>query len=270
MNEGCYGVGVCEEMLDFFVRYEFDKAQRWAIANERGKWNYLQLQQKINAVRKSLAAHNSMDRPLTVFIALPGGPEFTAVVLACLEENAVGIPIPYKSTNMEARQYVRVIDPDILFVESASSAEAILGAIEGSVLVVSLSNADGAQRGRSIATWEEMEAGGFIESTNPGSTGHRLPRELGMIQFTSGSTGMPKGIMISRKNITAYLENNSGFLETFATDSVFCPMPQCHAFGGTVVLEHIWAGSSIYVSNQFVPADDILRMREGKCGVIQC
>lgn len=218
---------------------------------------YSELCSGIDVARRFLRAHAPGDRPLVVFVALPGGPEFTAAVLACLEEDAVAVPIPHKSTALEWRRFVGVVEPDVALVETVSFDA---GATAGAEVPVT----------GAFATWADVAAGRCDRSPRPGSHPVSIGREAGMIQFTSGSTGVPKGIVLSRRNISAYLENNTAFLESLAQQGLFCPMPQCHAFGGTVVMEGLWAGASVRLSNQFVPANDIAAMQQGRCGVIQC
>lgn len=65
----------------------------------------------------------------------------------------------------------------------------------------------------------------------PGIT--RNPDEVAIIQYTSGTTGMPKGAMVCDNNIMAVLRNTTdmpGSLEALETDSTLLTLPLFHAY----------------------------------------
>lgn len=60
------------------------------------------------------------------------------------------------------------------------------------------------------------------------------PNEIGVILFTSGTEGDPKGVVLSHQNILANIEQVRCHIELFDTDIVFNPLPTFHCFGLTV------------------------------------
>ena len=58
--------------------------------------------------------------------------------------------------------------------------------------------------------------------------------DTGVILFTSGTEGDPKGVVLSNKNILANVEQVRCHIELFDTDIVFNPLPTFHCFGLTV------------------------------------
>ncbi|SHF29791.1 Acyl-CoA synthetase (AMP-forming)/AMP-acid ligase II [Kaistia soli DSM 19436] len=62
------------------------------------------------------------------------------------------------------------------------------------------------------------------------------PDDVGVVLFTSGSEGLPKGVALTHENVLANVEQ---FLRTLALspdDSLFNPLPVFHSFGMTVGL----------------------------------
>ncbi|HWJ74168.1 MAG TPA: AMP-binding protein [Kaistia sp.] len=62
------------------------------------------------------------------------------------------------------------------------------------------------------------------------------PDDIGVVLFTSGSEGLPKGVALTHENVLANVEQ---FLRTLALspdDSLFNPLPVFHSFGMTVGL----------------------------------
>lgn len=61
----------------------------------------------------------------------------------------------------------------------------------------------------------------------------RNPAEVAIIQYTSGTTGQPKGAMVSDDNIMAVLRNTTdmpGSLESLENDSTLLTLPLFHAY----------------------------------------
>lgn len=59
------------------------------------------------------------------------------------------------------------------------------------------------------------------------------PEETGVILFTSGTEGAPKGVVLSHRNIIANIEQISEHVELLPTDIFFNPLPTFHCYGLT-------------------------------------
>jgi long-chain acyl-CoA synthetase len=56
------------------------------------------------------------------------------------------------------------------------------------------------------------------------------PDALGMIQYTGGTTGRPKGVMLTHQSIAANVWQREAVLPTRASDRFLCMMPLFHSF----------------------------------------
>ncbi len=54
------------------------------------------------------------------------------------------------------------------------------------------------------------------------------PQDTALLVYTSGTTGMPKGAMLSHENILAAIECGAHSLPTLETDEQLCFLPLCH------------------------------------------
>lgn len=68
------------------------------------------------------------------------------------------------------------------------------------------------------------------------------PKSLAMLQYTSGSTGQPKGVMLTHSNLLANLRAFGNFHEVDATDVAVSWLPLYHDMG----LISTWLGSLYY------------------------
>lgn len=59
------------------------------------------------------------------------------------------------------------------------------------------------------------------------------PEEPGVILFTSGTEGAPKGVVLSHRNIIANIEQISAHVKLLPTDIFFNPLPTFHCYGLT-------------------------------------
>ncbi|PJZ70481.1 hypothetical protein CH373_05255 [Leptospira perolatii] len=231
-----------------------------AISNEAQVLSFSGLQKEAEKISEFF---RDLEQPV-VWIALPGGPDFTAVQLAIWSlPDGVAIPIPEKSSEREALAYLEVLRPDFVVVRSLLDQQAIVNTLPESVCILSLEKKSGITSDRRIYYIEDKPAN-RVSRKGSGD----LPKETRMIQFTSGSTGKPKGILLSNENLISNLENNSIHLSKFSGKHAFSSLPQFHAMGGAVVLEHLWSGSPIHVANRFLPGEHVSRMQKYSCKVI--
>lgn len=71
---------------------------------------------------------------------------------------------------------------------------------------------------------------------------------LAAIFFTSGSTGSPKGVMLSHDNFLANSASICGSLPIKQSDRTLALLPFCHAFGNSVLQSHLLSGAALVVA----------------------
>lgn len=71
------------------------------------------------------------------------------------------------------------------------------------------------------------------------------PDKLAVLLFTSGTTGMAKGVMLSNKNILSDITAVSACFDLSCNDSTLCVLPLHHAYQSTVFLVILFCGGCV-------------------------
>lgn len=90
--------------------------------------------------------------------------------------------------------------------------------------------------------------------------------DLAALMFTSGSTGTPRGVMISHRNIIANTNSIVEYLRLTETDRMMAVLPFHYCFGTSLLHTHLRVGASLVIDLRFMYPEEILkRMVETEC-----
>jgi acyl-CoA synthetase (AMP-forming)/AMP-acid ligase II len=173
-----------------------------------------------------------------VILAYPSGLEYVAVLFACFYAGVVAVPVPVASYgNSAARiraiwsdaQAAAVLTVRSLIAGDAESPNEIAGRRLPDLLC--------------IAT-DEIVAPGRISDGGVPLPPHVEPGGLAFLQYTSGSTGNPRGVMLSHSNLIHNLRALTQAVDSNDRDIIVNWLPLYHDMGliGSV-LHTVYAGS---------------------------
>ncbi|WP_410982352.1 long-chain-fatty-acid--CoA ligase [Bacillus cereus] len=92
--------------------------------------------------------------------------------------------------------------------------------------------------------------------------------DLAVILYTSGTTGKPKGAMLSHRNLASNADAISELIELHGKDCVVAVLPMFHVFCMTICLNApIACGATVLILPKFSPLDVISTIREKKATV---
>jgi acyl-CoA ligase (AMP-forming) (exosortase A-associated) len=80
-------------------------------------------------------------------------------------------------------------------------------------------------------------------------------REPAIILYTSGSTGLPKGILISHENLIAGARIVSRYLELQHDERILSVLPFSFDYGLNQLLTSVLQGATLYLQRSLLPAD---------------
>lgn len=102
-------------------------------------------------------------------------------------------------------------------------------------------------------------------------TDNLLPEEfdenrLAQILFTSGSTGLPKGVMLSHKNLMSNTDSIVEYLNLTSNDTIEIVLPFYYCYGLSLLHTHLKVGGSVVLNNNFVFIGSVLNdLNKYKC-----
>ncbi len=102
--------------------------------------------------------------------------------------------------------------------------------------------------GRGIIRWEQAvektpDIDAFPDLSGAG---------LACILFTSGTTGEPKGVMLSHGNLVANTRSIISYLHLKETDSILSVLPFFYSYGSSLLHTHLAVGGTVHIESQFV------------------
>ncbi len=91
------------------------------------------------------------------------------------------------------------------------------------------------------------------------------PDDLATLLYTSGTSGRPKGVMLSHANLSSNIRQTRAVVGCTPADTLFGVLPQFHSFGLTVLtLMPLSTGARAVYSARFVPQKVVAAIREHK------
>ena len=186
---------------------------------------YGDLPGEIAAAAGALA--NAGHRPGDVVgVVLPNVPEFAVVFHATLEHGGVVTPVNPALTTAEIGR--QLDDAGTRFVITSAELEPSVSAAAGSARVLVVGSAD--LRGAPVS---------------PERTG---PDDLAALPYSSGTTGFPKGVMLTHRNLTANIVQVEGVFRCDEDDVLLAVLPYFHIYGLTVNMNFALARGATVVT----------------------
>jgi long-chain acyl-CoA synthetase len=167
--------------------------------------------------RVALVCSNSLDLPVAMFAVHAAG--------------AQAVPINPTYTARELSHILADAQPQVVIHDDAVAAvvEPLCASL-GIAHTVCIAGETGTGRGRHLDAFKD-EAGLALPLPLP------LPDDLATLQYTGGTTGLPKGVNISHAQMAVNISQREAALPTRADDErILCVMPLFHVFAVAMCL----------------------------------
>ncbi|MBI3091721.1 MAG: long-chain fatty acid--CoA ligase [Candidatus Tectomicrobia bacterium] len=184
-----------------------------------------------------------------IALLLPNGEAFPIVYFAVLRLGAIVVPINPLLKAMEIRHIVSDAECAALVSSPAKLPEAAAGCREVPGL-------------RQLFLYGEEEPPGVnLLALADAETPDAAPApgtedDTAVIMYTSGTTGRPKGAMLSHRNLLSNARSGAALFGFGADDRVLTALPLTHIYGQTCTLNAPWlAGACVVLHDRFDAAE---------------
>ena len=202
-------------------------ASRPALITRQRTYSYVELAHQARCVAHHLLSVPSYHPGDRVAVMLNNGPEFIAALYGILAAGGVSVPLPANVEQNRLEQIVRICGVRRFL----SSRKIICKRAE-----------------LAFNACETLDLSIGSSQTVPKVSPLRVADQtLAMILFTSGSSGDPKGVMLSDGNLLANTESILQYLPITQHDRALALLPFYHAFGLSVLQTHLLSGATLVV-----------------------
>lgn len=110
-------------------------------------------------------------------------------------------------------------------------------------------------RGLTVYTEKDLEAAAPFKAKGA----ETVEEDTAVIMFTSGSTAVPKGVMLSHKNLICNTESIIEYLKLGSGDRMEVVLPFYYCYGTSLLNTHLRCGGSLVINNRFMFPDTVLQ-----------
>ena len=235
-------------LLGRILRHAFTKPRRVAVIDDRREYTYARLLGATLCVADRIESATSAKH---VGIMLPTSGAFPIALLATWMLGRVAVPLNYLLGKDELRYVIEDSDIDTIV-----TVDPMLEHLEQGV------GRDAIPEHINLAKLEDVDFTSFPTPRWPASP---HDDELAVLLYTSGTSGKPKGVMLTHGNLESNVDAGIAHAGLTEADAFLGVLPQFHSFGLTALtLIPLRIGSRVIYSARFVPRQITALIRKHK------
>ena len=203
------------------------------------RWSYERLWHESGQVA-TLLQNRGLSKGDQVIVWGPNCPQWVLVFFGCMRAGVVAVPLDLRSAPDYVERVISRITPKLAFTSRFTpKGDVVLG--------------PGSGPGQALPeiTFEELESE-IYDLPEPEQVAID-PDDLAEIMFTSGTTGDPKGVMLTHRNLTANLEGITQYITCDTSSRLLSILPLSHMYeqmGGLLTVLHFGASVTYPTSRQ--------------------
>jgi long-chain acyl-CoA synthetase len=212
---------------------------RRAIIEAERQTSYLEFNQESNRVATALISLG-VQRGDHVALCAPNSSEWLAFYFGVLKAGAVAVTLPSTLTKSELTRLLDDARPKLLFTVEEKLDE--LG-----------DRRDRPYMEKVISAGGDIPYHRLLEIGSPSFKAVDLDRkDTAAILYTGGTTGIPKGVMLTHENIKSSVHNVCHFERSSHEDRALCFLPPNHIFAQIHIMgSMIYAGGCVVIQPSF-------------------
>jgi long-chain acyl-CoA synthetase len=246
-------------------RYYNRHALIWKEENTWHRMTYSEFWQRVQSLAYGLQKL-AIQPKSKVAILSNNRPAWTIADFAILACGAVSVPIYPTLTESQIGYILDNSDVEIIFAETRELAEKVRAAATDKLRCIILIEQASCENNINILSFTDVLETGYemLQGLGPLTSWQEVDeQDLATICYTSGTTGNPKGVMLTHYNLIANILKTSSYIPIAETDTALSHLPLSHIFertcGQFTVL--LAGGSYAYAENINTVAQNIVEIK---------
>lgn len=218
---------------------------RTAVVSGQTRLTYTELADRVNRLATALQ-QRGVSRGAKVAIMAVNSNQYIELYYACARLGATFVPLNYRAKQEELTYMINTAEASVLAVGERYLS--LLAAIRPSLTTISTTICVDAQ------VEGMLNQDRLIESTEPEEIDVAVDdSDATILMYTSGTTALPKGVVLSYLDLTTYVMNTMEPASPETTGVTLISVPIYHIAGATAIMSSIWGGRTIVLLGQFDP-----------------
>lgn len=231
-------------LADRLARHARERPGREALAAGDRRLDFATLDRAVDAFASALVAMGvgAGDR---VALILPNSIEAVVATYGSWRAGAVVVPLNAQAKARDFAPWLQHAGARVVVHEAGhrDAALAIAALAERPRVIVTGQG----QHEVGTCAWDDLPAGPHPVRAEPFDSA-----ALAAIVYTSGTTGQPKGVMLSHANFAANVQSILAYLELGPADSTVTILPFYYSYGASVLHTHLAAGARLVIEANLV------------------
>jgi len=224
--------------------------ERTAIIFENTKTTFEELQDRVNMLANAMF-DLGISRGSRIAFMHVNTNQAIEIYFATAQLDAIYVPINFRAKEDELTQMLEISQPDLLFIGNRYLP-----------LTDTLLNKE-TLRNDQLITLDYQESNQFLyyEDILAEQSGEQIhfpeddDSDTTVIMFTAGTTGTPKGVMLSHNSFSSYLLSTVSPADPDISETNLITVPFYHIAGLQAALAAIYGGRTMAIMRQFEPLD---------------
>jgi acyl-CoA synthetase (AMP-forming)/AMP-acid ligase II len=245
-----------ERISDVITPWSERLPERPALVEASGTWTYRQLASAVSDTQHWLldASVRPGDR---VMLVCENCRAFVAILLALAGLDAWPVLV---NARLSAREVDEIRDHcgarRVIYTSSVSSHAREHAKRHGAIL-------------QEVATLGSIGIGRLNERAEPEAIDSDVAQRVAALIYTSGTTGLPKGVMLTHRNLLFVAAVSARIRSLTADDRLYGVLPMSHAVGLSVVLlGSLLSGATLHLAARFDPVAALATLEKERLTVV--
>ena len=212
-----------------------------ALVDSKHRLTYAQLEEQVSRLSSYLYKEMHVRKGDRVVIAIENSVQYVIAFYATLKLGAIVVPLNPSYQEIESEYVLVKTEPKVIITSNPTMMEKIKDykKLNLSIMTVEKSKYSSIE-----------EALRYVEHYND-EIEEVSKDDLGVIMFTSGTTGQPKGAMLTQGNILFSAHAGATVMQATEEDRYLIPNPLFHIMGVTFTLRSLWTASKIVLMEKY-------------------